>query len=204
MGIFPNLQYLLLAQPRKAEHPNLLRNVLPTPLLPIQFLKLPPQRFAHVYDSATHGAEIGFPFFEELWIVEDETGDAGAVGRRVADFTALENSELRCDPPNGFFGVGAGASDEMESSRSFTVKTEVFGKGLRDTEFKSLCNEITDGPCVVFEISRGETLVCAVEEWEVGFGADDFGDVGPLVMGEVDAGGVVGAGVEEDDAAFGG
>ena len=45
-------------------------------------------------------------------------------------------------------------------------------------------------------------MVCAVEEGEVGFGTDDFCNVGPLGVGEVDAGGVVGAGVQEDDAAF--
>lgn len=92
----------------------------------------------------------------------------------------------------------------MEGTGSFAVEAKVLGEGLRDAEFEALFDEVADGPGVVLEVAGGETLVCAVEEGEVLLGADDLGDVGPLGAGGVDAGGVVGAGVQEDDAAFGG
>lgn len=94
MCILPNLQHLLLAQPGKTEHPNLLRNMLPAPFFPIQFFKLPPQRFPHINDTAAHGAEIGFPFLEEFRVVEHQTRDASTVSGRVTDFTALQNRKL--------------------------------------------------------------------------------------------------------------
>lgn len=92
----------------------------------------------------------------------------------------------------------------MEGTRSFTVKAKVLGKGLGDAEFEALLDEVADGPGIVFEISGCETLVCAVEEGEVISGSDDFCEFGPLVAGGVDAGGIMGAGMEEDDTAFGG
>ena len=47
-------------------------------------------------------------------------------------------------------------------------------------------------------------MVGAVEEGEVLFGADGGRDLFPLSLGGVDASGVVGASVEEDDTTFGG
>ena len=111
---------------------------------------------------------------------------------------------MGCDARDGVLGVWARAGDEVEGACSFAVEAEVLGEGLGDAEFEALVDEVADGPGVVFEVARGETLVGAVEEWEVVFGADDFCEVGPLGVGGVYAGGVVGAGVEEDDAAFGG
>lgn len=101
-------------------------------------------------------------------------------------------------------GVWAGSGDEVESTGSFAVETEVFGEGLSDAEFEALFNEVADSPGVVFEVTGCETLVGAVEEGEVFPSADYFGDFLPLIAGGVDACGVVGAGVEEDYASFGG
>lgn len=42
MRIFPNLQHLLLRQSRETEHANLLGDMLPAPLLPIQLLEFTP------------------------------------------------------------------------------------------------------------------------------------------------------------------
>lgn len=204
MCIFPDLQDLLLRQARETEHADLVRDMLPAALLAVQLFQFAAQGCAHVDDAAAHGAQVGFPFFEEVWVVEDEACDAGAVGGGVADFAALEDGELRGDSADCVFRVGARSGDEVEGARAFAVEAEVLGEGLGDAEFEALVDEVADGPGVVFEVARCETLVGAVEEGEVAFGADDFGDVGPLGAGGVHAGGVVGAGVEEDDAALGG
>lgn len=63
-------------------------------------------------------------------------------------------------------------------------------------------NEIADGEVVGCEVPGGEALVCAVEEREEFAGFAHFGDLFPLVRCWVDAGGVVGAGVKEDDGAL--
>ena len=92
----------------------------------------------------------------------------------------------------------------MERASAFAVEAEVFGEGLRDAHFEALGDEVADGPGVVFEVTGCETLVRAVEEREVFALADDFGELDPLVAGGIDAGGVVGAGMQENDATFGG
>ena len=92
----------------------------------------------------------------------------------------------------------------MESTGSFTVETEVFGEGLGNAEFEALIDEITDSPGVVFEVAGCETLICAVEKGEVFPSAYYLGEFYPLFTGGVDACRVVGTGVEEDYASFGG
>lgn len=150
MRILPDLQHLLLRQAREAEHADLIRDVLPAALLPVQLLQFPSQGFAHVDDAAGHGAQVGFPFFEELGVVEDEAGDAGAVGGRVADLAALEDGELGCYATDCALGVRAGAGDEVEGAGSFAVETEVLGEGLGDAQFEALLDEVSDSPGVIF------------------------------------------------------
>lgn len=87
----------------------------------------------------------------------------------------------------------------MEGAGTFTVQTEIFGKGLSDTGLEALFDEVPNCPCVASEVSRCETLVCAVEEGEVALGADDLGDAFPLFGGWVDACRVMGACVQDDD-----
>ena len=90
----------------------------------------------------------------------------------------------------------------MKCAGALAVKAEVLGEGLRDAHFEALLDEVADGPGIVFEVTRGEALIRAVEEGEVLAGADDFGELDPLVLRGIDAGGIVGAGVQEDDASF--
>ena len=61
-----------------------------------------------------------------------------------------------------------------------------------------MLDEVSKRPGVLGQIPGRETLIRAVEEGEVGFLLQHRGDFFPLVLGEVDACGVVGAGVEED------
>ena len=191
--LIPQLDRLPLAQAREAKHADLVRNVLPAALLAVQLFQLRPQRRPHVLDAPAHGAEIGFPLFEEARVVEDRACNACAVGGWVADFAPLQDGELGSDARDGVDGVWAWTSDEVERAGALTVETEVFGKGLRDAHFEALGDEVADGPGVVFEVAGCEALVRAVEEREVLALTDDFGEFNPLVAGGVDTGGVVGA-----------
>ena len=92
----------------------------------------------------------------------------------------------------------------MESTCALTVEPEVLGEGLCDTELEALLDEVADGPCVADEIPGREALVGCVEEGEVVALLHDGSDLAPLVLCGVDACGVMGAGVQEDDGALGG
>ena len=96
-------------------------------------------------------------------------------------------------------GGGAGRRDEVKRARALTVQTEVLREGLRDTQLEALLDEVSHRPGVAVQVARGETLVCGIKEGEVPALAHDDGELLPLVLGEVDTGRVVGAGVEEDD-----
>ena len=63
----------------------------------------------------------------------------------------------------------------------------------------TLLDEMTDGEGVLGGISGGETLVRHVEEGEEFLLLDEVRDFFPLGRGGVDAGGVVRAGVQEND-----
>lgn len=92
----------------------------------------------------------------------------------------------------------------MEAASALPVETKVLGEGLGDYELETELDKEPDGGSVPVEVARSETLVGGVKEGEVTLGGHDLGDLAPLGERRVDAGGVVGAGVEEDDRALGG
>lgn len=92
----------------------------------------------------------------------------------------------------------------METAGTLTIKTEVLSEGLGNYELEAELDEETDSRGVAIEVTGGETLIGGIEEGEVALGGHDLSDLAPLGRRRVDAGGVVGAGVEEDDGALGG
>lgn len=91
----------------------------------------------------------------------------------------------------------------MKGARALAVQAEILGKGLRDAELKALIDKVADGPDVARDVARREPLIRRVEEGEMCAVAHHGGDLHPLVPGRVDAGRVVGAGVQDDDGAAG-
>ena len=79
------------------------------------------------------------------------------------------------------------------------VLCERLGKAGTET----LLDEVTEGKGVLVGVARSEALVGHVEEGVVVALLDGVGDLHPLLLGRVDTGGVVGAGVEQDNAALG-
>ena len=90
----------------------------------------------------------------------------------------------------------------MEGSSSLTIESKILGKGLRNAELKALVDEIADSPGVVLEVTRCKTLIGTVEKREVFLFANELGKLLPLFTGWVNASGVVGAGMQEDDTSF--
>lgn len=191
---------LSLGQARETEHTNLAGDMFPSTGCPLGLQSLP-QTLSHLLDPATHGPQVILPFLEQLWIIQHAAGDSRAVGRGIGDLGALEDGQLRSDIGVRGSGIGAGPRYEVEGTRALAVQTEVLGEGLRNAQLESLLDEVADGPRVPHEVARGEALVGGVEEREVRFLAHHGGDLFPLVLGGVDAGRVMRAGVEQDDAA---
>lgn len=198
--ILAQLQDLGLGQAGEAEHADLVRDVLPRVRAAVEFLEQGAQRGAHVLDAAAHGAQVVLPLGEEGRVVEDGAGDAGAVRGRVADLGALQDGQLRGDAVDGRARVRAGARDEVEGARALAVEAEVLGERLRHAELEAVRDEVAHRPGVVLQVSRREPLVGAVEEGEVLLGADRVRELDPLLVREVDAGRVVRACVQEEDA----
>lgn len=67
----------------------------------------------------------------------------------------------------------------------------------------ALLNEVAERESVLVGVARGEALVGHVEEGVVVAFLDGIADLLPLLLGGVDTGRVVGAGVEQDNAALG-
>lgn len=91
----------------------------------------------------------------------------------------------------------------MEAAGAFAIETKVLGEGLGDYELEAELDKEADGRGVTVEVAGSKALVGSIEEGEVALGGHDLGDLAPLGGRRVDAGGVVGTGVEEDDGALG-
>lgn len=67
----------------------------------------------------------------------------------------------------------------------------------------ALLHEVTGSKGILVSVTTGKALVGHVEEGKVTLLLHDVADLAPLVLGGVDTGGVVSAGVEKDDAVLG-
>ena len=110
-----------------------------------------------------------------------------------------KNLDLRIDP--GLF-LGRGSND-TESTSSFTVKTHVLGKRLRQDRLVSLGNKVSEGKGIVINVSGSESLVSHVKEGEVSLFLAQVGELLPLLMSRVDSSRVVSTSVQENDRVVG-
>ena len=169
-----------------------------------ELLELSPQRFPHVDDAARHGAEVLLPLSEELGVVEHDRGHLGAVDGRVGDLGALQEGELGGHAGGDGRGVGGRSGNVVEAASAFAVETKVLGEGLGDHKLEAELNKEADGRGIAVEVARSEALVGGIEEGEVALGGHDLGNLAPLGGRSIDTGGIVGAGMEEDNGALGG
>lgn len=65
----------------------------------------------------------------------------------------------------------------------------------------TLLDKMADGKGIFVSVTAGKTLIRHVEESKVPLLLDDTGHLLPLLRGRVDAGRIVGTGVEEEDTA---
>ena len=83
---------------------------------------------------------------------------------------------------------------------TLVVQTKVLAEALRAKDLEALFHKVANGPGIRTQGSTGKTLIGAVEEDKEVPGLANLCDLGPLLLGGVHPGGVVGAGVQDDDS----
>mmetsp|Transcript_30324 Transcript_30324/g.51664 ORF Transcript_30324/g.51664 Transcript_30324/m.51664 type:complete len:256 (+) Transcript_30324:337-1104(+) len=97
---------------------------------------------------------------------------------------------------------GGVVAHDAQRSRALPVQSEILGEGLGQDHVVPLVHKVPERGGVGLGVSGGEALVGRIEEYVTGLGLDQVRDVLPLVHGGIASGGIVGAGVEEDDGPF--
>jgi hypothetical protein len=201
VGIRSDLQDLLLGQASETEHADLVDDVVPV-ARSLQLVELALESLAHRDDTTAHLTKVLLPLGEQLLVIENHRCNAGTVCRRVTDLGTLENGQLTTDAGCSIGSVRTRTSDEVEATSTLAIKTEVLCVTLSYEHLEALLDEVTDSPSILVQIAGCETLVCAVEEGELGLALHERGNLLPLVLGRVDTCGVVCASVKQDDTAF--
>jgi hypothetical protein len=183
-------------------------------VLAAELLEVVLEQSAHGDDALGHALDLAQPLLVERGVVKNLRRDAGAVDGRVGVQRADEDLDLGVD---ALLLVGR-LADDGEGTDALAVETlhpvsgltiikrasyHVLGEALAQDGSETLLDEVAQRKGVLVSVAAGKALVGHVEEGEVVARLDGLGDLGPLLLGGVDARGVVGAGVEQDDAVLG-
>mmetsp|Transcript_24662 Transcript_24662/g.76803 ORF Transcript_24662/g.76803 Transcript_24662/m.76803 type:complete len:303 (-) Transcript_24662:39-947(-) len=95
-------------------------------------------------------------------------------------------------------GLIGAAADDVQHANALTVKPEVLREGLAHEHLEAHGEEEPDRESILVEAARSVALVRAVHQRRELLLLHEIRDLLPLVLGGVDARGVVRAGVEED------
>lgn len=207
--------HLLRLETSVSEHADLAGDVAPV-VLATELLEVLLEESTHGDNAVSHALNLAQPLLVELGVVQDGGSNTGTVDRRVGVERADQDLDLRVDTLL-LFGVGA---DNGEGANTLTVETlgnvsmrkslysfkttdHVLGETLAEGNLVTLLDEVADGEGILVSVSTGEALVGHVEEGVVTILLDDIAQRAPLLLGRVDTGGVVSAGMEKDNAALG-
>jgi hypothetical protein len=201
VGIGSNLQNLLLGQASETEHADLVDDVVPV-ARSLQLVELALESLAHRDDTTAHLTKILLPLSEQLLVVENNRRNAGTICGRVTDLGTLENGQLAANTGSSIGSIRTRPSDKVEATSTLAIKTKVLCVTLSDKHLEALLDEVTDGPSILVQVTRCESLVCAVEEGELRLALHERGNLLPLVLSRVNTCGVVCASVQQDNTAF--
>jgi hypothetical protein len=143
--------------------------------------------------SATSGA----PLFGELRILEDGGDETRTVDRRIRVHRANELLHLAEHAVARVLILAHGAPH----AGALAVEAKVLGERLAEHELVAVGDELVERDGVARRIAAGEALVGEIEHDVVALGLREAGDLLPLLWRGVDAGGIVRAGVVEEDGA---
>ena len=152
---------------------------------------------AQAVDAPAHLVELFVPQGGELVGVEDGGHDGAAVGRRVGVVLARGDRQLRA---HVFHVVGV-LGDGDEAAGAFAIDAEVLRAGLGDDHLVERVRQQAHAIGVFVE-AVAEALVGEVHERQQLAFLDHGQHLLPLVLGQIEAGRVVTAGVQQHDVTF--
>lgn len=192
MALLEHALALVGVEAKESEHADLLENVIPVTWCLELLCQELEEALAHGDDTTCHLLDILLPLCKERRICEDHLDDTSTKRGWVGDFGTLNGSKLREDR---CVLLGCRGHD-VERTDSFAVQAGVLGETLTDQEWDALAGDkVSHRPSISIEITRGETLVSAVEECKVTLLNENVGNLLPLLLSRINAGRVVCAGV---------
>ena len=117
--------YLLGGKTSVSEHANLTSNVAPVVSAAVVFEFLH-EASSHFLHAARHVQQVLVPRGSKLGVTEDYVNDSCTMNRRVRVHGSGNTFDARLD----FACFSAVSGEERDTTSSFTIETEVFGKGL--------------------------------------------------------------------------
>mmetsp|Transcript_321 Transcript_321/g.862 ORF Transcript_321/g.862 Transcript_321/m.862 type:complete len:371 (-) Transcript_321:1657-2769(-) len=194
-ALFINSVDLLGGHAGEAEHTDLVGHVLP--LVPGDLLEVLPQGGPHADDAVGHALDLVVPQSLEGWVAQHGRDEESPVEGRVGVGGPGDPLHLALDGGLLLLAVAS----QAEASDPLAVQSHVLGVGLGAAHHVTVLEENIDGLGVLHAVTGGEALVRHVEEWEVALLPHQLADLLPLVRGWVHARWVVGASVEQEEAA---
>lgn len=159
------------------------------------------QSLSHRSDAAAHQLQFGQPVSREALALQDGLDNGRSVPGSDRVFATDELGQISEGlAPRAFRRI---VNNQVEGSRSLSIETKTLGEGLGDAHLHGwlVVVEVADGPRVLDRVSRCETLVGVVEDGEELFPGAELGNGDPLLLGGIQAGWVVGTGVQKDGVA---
>lgn len=195
VGIGSDLEHLLLVQASEAEHANLVDDVVPI-ARGLQLIELALESLAHRDNTTAHLTKVLLPLGEQLLIIENNRRDTSTICGRVTDLGTLENGQLATNTGRSVLSVRTRTSNKVEAASTLAIETEVLCVTLSDEHLEALLDKVTNGPSILIQITRCETLVCAIEEGELRLALHERSNLLPLVLSRINTCGVVCASVQ--------
>lgn len=165
-------------------------------MLAAKILKVLLEKSTHLNDTVSHALNFTQPLLVQGGVIHDGRCNTGTVDRRVRVKGTNENLDLGV---HTLLLLGR-LADKGESTNTLTVETHVLGETLAQSNVVALLHKVTRSESILVSVSAGKSLVGHVEEGKVALLLHDVANLAPLVLGRVDAGRVVSASVEQDDA----
>mmetsp|Transcript_12158 Transcript_12158/g.23104 ORF Transcript_12158/g.23104 Transcript_12158/m.23104 type:complete len:381 (-) Transcript_12158:280-1422(-) len=190
--------YLCCVQAGECEHANLVQDVRPVSR-GTQTLEFSMQPGTHVDDARCHHLQLHFPRFEVLRVPQNTGSHRGSVGGRVGVHRTNHQFELALHA----LGVVAGPAHDGQRAHALAVQAHVLGEALAHDGLHAGVHKAAHRLGVAVQVAARKALVGRVEQREQALLRHDAHDASPLLWGRVHAGGVVGARVQQDDAAVG-
>lgn len=214
------------------KHANLAGDVRPV-MLGAQLLQVLLKKSTHGNNAVGHTLDLAEPLLVQFGVAQDLGSDTGTVNGRIGVQGTDKNFQLRVDAlllsgVSADEGEGSDtlAVETLRYARIYRISSlaramkrpregrepnvitggtyHVLGEGLTQSNLMALLNKVAYSKGILVSVTTGEALVGHIKEGEMTLRLHNVGNLFPLFGSRIDTCRVVGASVEEEDAALGG